>query len=377
MVKNKNNLLIYGVIGIVIIVIIICIVLFMQKPNNNIQNNDINNSFQNNDINNNILNNVKEIVNSNTTKQNNNLIKKIITTDTQKIKSTLIDWNDSIDSNNGGVFSNVTISKKNNLFLINYTVTDYYKSVAMLNLLGLMVGLKTYKINSDFNKINIIYLDNKNKKLGELNIPNKVIKDIYDYNKNNPDTNLSDNPYINAYYKLSTFLYDSSLPKLFSKSMAEDQFGSSANDASEIDTALTKKVTHLEIDCAGPENWDSDAEDDGIIYYIKPISDDGTIVPIEGAVVTYAYSIKMTSDWDYIKKDKVYSKTFSLEGSDRFNYFDLYDGYKVGLDWSEVTPFMASYEDNGYLYVTFTDKQNNSYSAKIENNYSYCILRDN
>ncbi|MDD3976384.1 MAG: hypothetical protein PHN22_04445 [Candidatus ainarchaeum sp.] len=367
--KNKNNMLIFGIMGVVIIAIIIGVVLFIPKSNT-----DINNNNQNND---------GDIITSDTTPEsdktteNNNLIKNIITTDTSKIKSALIDWNNSIDSNSEGIFSDVTISEKDKIFSINYTVTDDYKSVLMLNLIGIIVGLKTYEINSDFEKINIIYLDNKNKKLGETNIPNKAIKDIYDYNQINPDTDLTDNPYIDAYNKLSTSLYDPSLPQLFPESMAQDQFGSSADDASEIDIALTKKVTHLEIDCWGSKNWDSDAEDDGIIYYIKPISDDGTIVPIEGTFVTDAYSIEMTDYWDYIKKDKVYSKTDSLEGSDRFDYFDLYDGYQIGLDWSEVTPFMASYEDNGYLYVTFTDKQNNSYSAKIEDTYSNCILRDN
>lgn len=369
MAKKNKNILVYGIIGVVIVAIIILgIIFFFRSNNSNIldTNNTTNNSTN--------TDNADATNKSNTTPATSG-IQSIIQTDASKIKQKIEDWNS--DTNvTSGLFTSIDVTKKDNSYLINYKITDDIKSVFFLNMVGIGTGLKVYDTDSGFEKINIIYLNNKNEKLGEVTIPNKAIKDVYDYNKANPDTNLIDNPYLTPYGQLVTSLYDPSIPQLIPTSMAESEFGSEADNADEIDEALTKQVTHLEIDCWGAKNWDADAEDDGITYYIRPTADDGTIVPLEGTYTTEAYSIKRTDSWDYIKDEKVYTKIGTLEGSSRFGYFDIYDGYNIGLDWSEVTPYLSSDEDNGYLYVTFTDKQNKTYSAKIENSYSSCDLRE-
>jgi len=363
MVKNKS-LWIYYLIGVLVVIGIICLFLFISPST---KKTDENNSNLN--IDNNISDSTKETV------KKDNFIQNITNNDmASKIKSELIDWNNTRDSNLA-LFTNITVSESDKTILVKYTITDDAKSVLMLRFFGIATGLKVYEANQNFDKLNIIYLDAQNKKQGEITIPNKAIKDVYDYNALNPESDILDNPYLEAYDKLSTTLYDPSLPTLIPESMAEDQFGNGADNASEIDSALAKKVTHLEIDCMGGANWDADAEDDGITYYLKPTSADGTIVPLEGSFSTEAYEVKRTDDWKYIKGEKVYTRTDTIEGSQRFDYFDLYSGYNIRLDWSQVTPYMSSSEDDGYLYVTFTDKQNNSYSAKIEDTYSSCKLR--
>ena len=207
----------------------------------------------------------------------------------------------------------------------------------------------------------------------EIITSNKIIKDLYNYVSKNQNEDYINNPYLDSYYKSSSILFDSSLPQLIPESQ-NSIYGSNSDNASDIESALSKKVTHLEINCGYPKNWDADADDDGIIYNIRLMSADGVVVPLSGSFKTTVYSIRDDGWYNYVKDKKVYDKSGLLKNSDRFNYFNLYSGYLIKLDWNDVAPYMVSDSDYGYIYVTFTDDENNSYSAKLESNYS-CMLR--
>ena len=143
--------------------------------------------------------------------------------------------------------------------------------------------------------------------------------------------------------------------------------------------SLAKEVTHLGILCSPPENWDSDAEDDGIAFYIQPLAGDETIVPIEGTFNLKVYERVPTGDYGFeIEKGKlVYERGDTLEGNERLNYFNDWLGYKIALNWDNINSYSTTSEDEGILYVTFTDKEGNMFSAKEGDNdyFSSCQLR--
>ncbi len=133
----------------------------------------------------------------------------------------------------------------------------------------------------------------------------------------------------------------------------------------------TKAVTHLEIDCFASDNWDADAEDDGITYSIKPLSTDKTIIPIEGTYLTEVYERVQTDSlgFTFEKGNLVYSSKGSFIGTERLDHFNDWIGYKVQLPWDEVLLSHLDEEAYGIMYVTFTDLDGNSFQGKTGDDY--------
>ncbi len=279
-------------------------------------------------------------------------------------------------------FTDADISKSDNIIKMEFVVTENVTSKFFLNIFTLGISVRTYLITQDFDELEITYLDKKKRQLGIMTIPKKVIKDFADYVKENEDEDFLDNPYLEAFWSLSTIMYDESLPELFSTSFSEEMFGDlNGNlDSGELAEALSKEVTHLEISCNYPENWDADADDDGITFALKPLATDKTIVPIEGTFEVKAYERVPVGEYGFeIEQGKlIYTRIDILEGNERFQYFSSWGGYNIALKWDEVESYMVSSEDEGILYVTFTDKEGNSFSAKTGDDvyYSDCKLRE-
>ncbi|HGJ64171.1 TPA: hypothetical protein ENS27_02140 [bacterium] len=326
---------------------------------------------------------VNEKTNEKTTsaqsEKSDGVIEKITDTfssDVSKLKKEFSSLNDE----NQTFFTDISISKEGSDIKMDFTITPNATSKMILNIFTLGISVKTYEVTQNFENLKITYLNNKRQQLGFMTIPKKAIKDVADYAKQNNDENYMENPYIEAFWKISQRMYDESVPELIPTSMAEDMFGDIVgSDADEIAEALSKKVTHLEIECSGSDNWDADADDDGITYYLKPLSSDETIVPIEGTFETKVYEKVQTDDWGYeFEKGKLlYTRTGNLEGQERLNYFDTWNGYKIALSWDDVQSYMASSSDYGLIYTTFTDKQGNKFEAKTgENSFSGCQLRE-
>ena len=309
-------------------------------------------------------------------KESNSIIEKVTDTfssDAIKLKKEFFKLNDE----NLTFFTDATILKEGSDIKIDFVVTPNVTSKMLLDVLALGISTKTYEITPNFENIKITYLNEKKQQLGLITIPKKAIKDITDYtNQNNND---AENPYTDAFWKVSQRMYDQSVPELIPESITKEIFGDIPNsNTNNIASALSKKVTHLKIECYGPNNWDSDADDDGINYYISPLSEDGTIVPIEGTYETKAYDKVPKDDWGYQfeKGQQLYTQKGSLEGQGRLSDFDEWYGYKIKLNWDDVSSYMASSSDFGIMYVTFTDKQGASYEAKTgEDSYGGCQLR--
>lgn len=319
----------------------------------------------------------REIV---TDSKSSGILDKVTSTfasDTEKLRKELV----KLNSENLTFFTNVEVLKKSNTIEMSFTITDNATSKLILNMFTLGISIISYNVTTDFDDLKITYLSQKKKQVGIITVPKKAIKDIVDYSKQNNEVDLLENPYAEAFWKISNVLYDQSVPELIPNSVAEDMFGEYAagTSAQDIAKALTKKVTHLEITCGGSQNWDADAEKDGITYFVKPLSADNTVVPIEVTFQTEAYEKVPKDDFGYqYKKGKlVYTRKDTLKGNERLQYFDSYYGYNIALKWEEVEPYLASSSDSGILYVTFTDKEGNSFSAITgEDSFGSCQLRE-
>ena len=135
----------------------------------------------------------------------------------------------------------------------------------------------------------------------------------------------------------------------------------------------------MNINCGYGENWDADADTDGITFNLELLSADNTAVPLEGTFEVKGYERVPVGEygWDTEQGKLVYTRTDTLEGEERFDYFDSYSGYSIALDWGDVEYYGASSEDEGILFVTFTDKDGNVFSAKTgDESYSDCQLRE-
>ncbi|RJQ15738.1 hypothetical protein C4573_06320 [Candidatus Woesearchaeota archaeon] len=308
--------------------------------------------------------------------QDTGIINKVIdsfSSDASKLERDFKAMNDE----NQTFFTNVQISKDGQDIKMDFTVTPNATSKMILNIFTLGISIKTYNVTQGFENLKINYLNDKKQILGSMTIPKKAIKDVADYSATNKDADFMDNPYVEAFWKISQRMYDESVPELIPASMAEGMFGGFGSDADDIADALTKTVTHLEIDCNYAKNWDADADDDGITYSVKPLAADGTVVPIEGSFDTKVYEKVQTDNWDYVKGKLLYTQNGDLKGQDRLQYFDTWDGYSIQLAWDDVEPFMASSSNYGIMYVTYTDLNGKSFEAKTgEDSFGGCQLRE-
>ena len=312
-------------------------------------------------------------------KEDKNILDKVVDTfasDTAKLEKDFMEMNDE----NQTFFTDVEISKSGKDIEMEFTITDNATSKLILNLFTLAISIKTYDVTQDFENLKITFVNSKNKQLGIMTIPNKAIKDLADYAKENDDNNYLENPYADAFWKISSMMYDESVPELIPTSIAEGMFEGMnlGSDADDIAEALAKEVTHMEIDCGYPDNWDADADDDGITYDLQLLASDNTVVPIEGTFETKVYEKVPKDEWgfEFEKGKLIYTRTDTLEGNERLKYFDTWSGYHIALNWDDVESFMASSSDNGIMYVTFTDKEGNSFEAKTgEGSYDGCQVR--
>jgi len=294
-------------------------------------------------------------------------------TDNSKLKREFTALNDE----NMTFFTEVDVQEDGQDIIMKFVVTPNATSRWILNLFTLAVSIKTYNVTQDFDDLKIDYLDSNEKVIGTMTIPNKAIKDIADYNDDH-EVDMMENPYVEPFWKVTQRMYDESVPEMFPTSIGED-FGIIDTGDEEIAEALEKNVTHLEIECNYPENWDADADDDGITYSLRPLADDNSIVPIEGTVEAQAYERIQIDElgMEFEKGKLLYTGTNTLEGKERLKYFTTWDGYSIRLDWDNVQPYPASSDDYGILYVTFTDNEGKSFEARTGEDFIYeCQLRE-
>lgn len=308
-----------------------------------------------------------------------NLVEKLtdsFSSDATKLEKIFKQMNDE----NMTFFTDVDVSKEGKDIKLDFVITENATSQFILSMFTLGLSIQTYNTTTNFDNLKINYLDSEKKILATMTIPKKAIQDIFEYAEENNGDFMTENPYLEAYWKLSQVMYDKSVPELMPTSMVNDLFGGFESDADDIADALTKKVTHLEIECDYPENWDADAEDDGIIYHISPLSEDGTVVPLEGTFNTKVYEMVQVDDWgfEYERGKVLYTQTGDLKGQERLKYFDTWYGYNIQLAWEDVEPYMASSKDDGIMFVSFTDLEGNVFEAIIgeKNSFEACQLRE-
>lgn len=136
-------------------------------------------------------------------------------------------------------------------------------------------------------------------------------------------------------------------------------------------------LQYLEVSCSFPDNWDSDADDDGITLDVSPISKDGSIIPIEGSLTINAYVLEQDEDtWKYYKGDLVNTRYVpDVKGKERLEYFSDYSGYRIMLKWDDTKPYSSTKEDYGIVYVKFVTKDGKSFEAKTGDDYPSCQIR--
>ena len=135
-------------------------------------------------------------------------------------------------------------------------------------------------------------------------------------------------------------------------------------------------VTHLDISCGFRDNWDADAEDDGIEIMIAPSDNKDNIVPLEGTVEVKAYEKIPVSGMEYVEGDMVSNQTFDLTGEERMEHFSEWKGYTLRFSWEKVREFPSESSDSGILFATFTDTEGDTFEAKTgEGMIGQCPLR--
>ena len=102
-----------------------------------------------------------------------------------------------------------------------------------------------------------------------------------------------------------------------------------------------------------PKNWDSDAEDDGIIIYPDLKDNSGETVKFENIelpVKIKIYTTKYTEDFKEVKDRLVYSGTGTINSWEDGNFF-FAGGIKVSF---EDISSLQSEDDYGWVYATIT-----------------------
>jgi len=123
-------------------------------------------------------------------------------------------------------FTNLDIIKKGNSIEMKFIIPDEGISKFMLSMLALGTSIRTYDTVPNFEELNIIYLDNNNnKQIGVIIIPKKAIEDVVKYANDNQGEDLTKNPYLEAFWSISSVMYDNSVPELIPTSTANEMFG--------------------------------------------------------------------------------------------------------------------------------------------------------
>ena len=141
--------------------------------------------------------------------------------------------------------------------------------------------------------------------------------------------------------------------------------------------SLSKKITHLAVSCLSPQNWDADADDDGITLGIAPLSADNTVVAAEGSIETKSYVLERNEEtWEYYKGDLVNTRSLpDIVGEERLGYFSNWDGYIIKLIWDDTKSYPADKRDYGIVYASFTTKDGKTFEAKTGDDYESCRIR--
>jgi hypothetical protein len=269
------------------------------------------------------------------------------------------------------IIVDLTIERNGRNFDVKYVTTNKMASQVAFNIWSFGISAVIYNnVSTDFDYINFEYVSESDKPFGTGKVPNKAIKDYIDYAIDNPD--VENNPYQQAFFGISTFMYDTSVPLLASEELWDETMENTQQK--NINEALQKEVTHLEVSCAyGSENWDADAEDDGITVYVKPLAVDNTVVPIKTTIEITGYVKLRDASWDYHQGDLVYTRTVDATGDDRFQHFSSWQGYLIGLNWDDVSEYTADTTE-GYIYAKVTDSEGNVFEAKTDD-YDSCYLK--
>ncbi|MFW5983325.1 MAG: hypothetical protein ACOCQ4_02400 [bacterium] len=150
----------------------------------------------------------------------------------------------------------------------------------------------------------------------------------------------------------------------------DDSFGGDSLADVEPEKPDYGPVTHLDASCGYSANWDADAEDDGIYFYVRPLDDDENVVPLEGEV-----SLKIKDlfphdmGFEFMEDEVVHSDSYVLKGESRLDDFDDWDGYKLKLNWEDISDYSSDASDFGNFYIDFEDLNGSEYSAKIEHTF--------
>ena len=141
--------------------------------------------------------------------------------------------------------------------------------------------------------------------------------------------------------------------------------------------SLLKEITHLAASCLSPQNWDADADDDGITLGIAPLSADNTVVAAEGSIETKSYVLERNEEtWEYYKGDLVNTRSIpDVVGEERLGYFSNWDGYIIKLIWDDTKSYPADKSDYGIVYASFTTKDGKTFEAKTRDDYESCRIR--
>lgn len=145
-----------------------------------------------------------------------------------------------------------------------------------------------------------------------------------------------------------------------------------------------KDITHLSIDQYSftTDNWDADAEDDGFYFNIKPLAADDTVVPTDGEATVRLFSLQCEDPeycFEYQRDEKVYTNTFSLNGS---NYEvlpyseEVEASHQLQVEWDDVSDIDADAPRYGSMEVTLTTPSGEEFNAELSGgSYSGAPLR--
>ena len=167
---------------------------------------------------------------------------------------------------------------------------------------------------------------------------------------------------------------DTATPSVPAESIKEQPKDTTETPSGEIEKTTAQKLKESEqIDLLSAvvsgsvatmtDNWDADADDDGIIVHPKLNDESGEVVMFEGVelpVKIEIYTAEYDSKYKRVKGRLVYSGTGTIDSWKDGNIF-FNGGIKVSFDDIDTTP---SDDDYGIIYTTTTLPDGRTIEAK-------------
>jgi len=134
-----------------------------------------------------------------------------------------------------------------------------------------------------------------------------------------------------------------------------------------------KRVTGLEAVKGKTKDWDRDGANDGFVFYLKPLAEDETVVPVDAKVEVEIYNVVPgnVSGVLYWKNELLYSAETEIE-AEKFIVYEILgevlESQEIRVAWGDIEQYSESLDDNGFLYATIEMEDGSSFSANLGEN---------